>query len=237
MELEKLPRHVAIIMDGNGRWAKAKGEPRRVGHEAGTEAARKIVTECRRLGIGHLTLYTFSKENWARPQDEVRFLFDLLVRFLKKELSTLLDNDIRFGVLGEVDDLPLAARQAVKHVMAKTAGCSSMVLNLALNYSGRFDLVQATRKLVREGVRPEDIDEDSLRQRLYSAGQPDPDLVIRTSGECRTSGFLLYEAAYAELYFTKTLWPDFDEGELMKALEDYAHRQRRFGQTGEQAEG
>lgn len=235
MDAAKLPTHLAIIMDGNGRWAKAKGKPRHAGHEAGTEVARKIVMECRKLGVRHLTLYTFSRENWARPKDEVRFLFDLLVRFLKKELNSLYENDIRLNVLGELGDLPMATRQVLRHVMQKTADCRSMVLNLALNYTGRLDLVQACRKLITEGVAPEEVTEESLRDRLYSAGQPDPDLVIRTSGEMRTSGFLLYEAAYAELYFTDTLWPDFDENELAKALGDYASRQRRFGKTGDQA--
>lgn len=234
MDSANLPTHLAIIMDGNGRWAKAKGMARREGHEAGTEAARRIVIECRKLGIRHLTLYTFSRENWARPRDEISFLFDLLSRFLKRELKTLVDEDIRLNVLGELEDLPLLTRQVVKHVMKKTAHCSSMVLNLALNYSGRFDLVQACRALIRDGVKPEDVDEDAIRERLYSAGQPDPDLVIRTSGEKRISGFLIYEAAYAELYFTETLWPDFDEKELAAALEDFTLRQRRFGKTGEQ---
>jgi undecaprenyl diphosphate synthase len=234
MNAAKLPAHLAIIMDGNGRWAKARGKQRREGHEAGTEAARKIVTECRKLGIRHLTLYTFSRENWARPKDEVRFLFDLLMRFLNKELDTLLENDIRLMVLGEIDDVPMASRQVLKHVMSRTSHCSSMILNLALNYSGRFDVVKACRKMISEGMPPEKVTEESLRERLYSAGQPDPDLVVRTSGEKRISGFLLYEAAYSELYFTDTLWPDFDEHELAKALEDYAFRQRRFGKTGEQ---
>jgi undecaprenyl diphosphate synthase len=159
-----------------------------------------------------------------------------MVRFLKKELDTLLENDIRLDVLGEIDGLPAAARRMLKHVMGKTAHCSSMTLNLALNYSGRFDIVRACRRLIREGAKPEDVTEESIRERLYGGDLPDPDLVVRTSGEKRISGFLLYEAAYAELYFTETLWPDFDEEELGKALEEYSSRQRRFGMTGEQTE-
>ena len=192
------------------------------------------MVECRRLGIASLTLYTFSKENWSRPRDEVAFLFDLLVRFLGRELKTLLDNDVQLRVLGELSDLPLPTRKAVRHCMQKTAHCSSMILNLALNYSGRHELVLAVRAVVADGMDPDQVDEAALSQRLYTAGQPDPDLVIRTSGELRLSNFLLFQSAYAELYFTDTLWPDFDASELRKALEDYASRRRRFGKTDEQ---
>ena len=223
-------------MDGNGRWAKARGLPRREGHRRGTEAAKNLVVECRRLGIASLTLYTFSKENWSRPRDEVGFLFDLLVRFLKRELKTLLDNDVQMRVLGELSELPLAARKAVQHCVNKTAHCSSMILNLALNYSGRDELVRAVRDIAASGLRPEEVDKQAVSDRLYTAGQPDPDLVIRTSGELRLSNFLLFQSAYAELYFTETLWPDFDASELKKALDEFASRRRRFGKTDEQIE-
>jgi len=226
---EVLPRHLAVIMDGNGRWAKARGLSRSDGHAAGTEAAKALVTECRRLGIGHVTLYTFSKENWRRPKDEVRFLFDLLVRFLNRELSTLVEQDIRLNVLGELDDLPLATRTVVRHAMKKSAGCAGMVLNLALNYSGRDEIVRACRSFLAQGADPAALTEEALSGRLYTAGQPDPDLVIRTSGELRLSNFLLWQAAYAEFYFTDIHWPDFGTEELHKALAEFAVRGRRFG--------
>jgi len=235
-----VPRHVAIIMDGNGRWAKARGLPRSEGHRAGTRAAKAIVTRCRELGVAHLTLYTFSRENWSRPKDEVGLIFDLLVEYLRGELQNLLDQDIRLLVLGELDGLPFVARQALAHVMQKTARCRTMTLNLALNYSGREEILRAARALMAKGVKPEGpegLDEAAFAAELYTAGQPDPDLIIRTSGELRLSNYLLFQAAYAELYFTDTLWPDFDAAELERALADYQGRQRRFGKTGEQLGG
>jgi undecaprenyl diphosphate synthase len=216
-------------MDGNGRWAERAGLTRSEGHKAGTEAAKAVVTACRRLGIAHLTLYTFSKENWSRPQDEVRVLFSLLRDYLTRELPTLLQEDIRLRILGEMDDIPFAARQVLKATMAKTAKCSTMTLNLALNYSGRGELVRAMQAMAKEGFAPGEVTEEALAERLYTAGQPDPDLVIRTSGELRLSNFLLFQSAYAELHFTDVLWPDFGEEDLRKALDDYAHRKRRFG--------
>lgn len=233
-----LPHHLAIIMDGNGRWASRRGLARVEGHEAGVKAARGVYRHCRRLGIGHLTLYAFSKENWLRPKDEVEFLFGLVTRFFtRKELRELMDLDIRLQVLGELDGLPLVTRKVLESNMAKTAGNSSMVLNLALNYSGRDEIVRAARLLLQKGTRPEEITEEAFAGQLYTAGQPDPDLVVRTSGEFRLSNYLLFQSAYAELYFTETLWPDFDEAELDKALEEYARRQRRFGRTGDQVRG
>ncbi|GFK94770.1 Ditrans,polycis-undecaprenyl-diphosphate synthase ((2E,6E)-farnesyl-diphosphate specific) [Fundidesulfovibrio magnetotacticus] len=232
---QALPRHLAVIMDGNGRWAKARGLSRSEGHRAGTETAKRLVTRCRELGIAHLTLYTFSKENWKRPQDEVRTLFDLLVRFLGNELASLVEQDIRFNVLGELEDFPFAVRQALSHVLKKTAHCRSMTLNLALNYSGRAEILRACRRLVEQGVKPADITEERFSAELFTAGQPDPDLVVRTSGELRISNYLLWQSAYAEYYFTDVYWPDFDADELDKALAAYAGRQRRFGLTGEQA--
>ncbi|EPR44337.1 Undecaprenyl pyrophosphate synthase [Desulfovibrio sp. X2] len=224
-----LPQHLAIIMDGNGRWAKARGLPRSEGHRAGTEAAKAVITRCRELGVRHLTLYTFSSENWARPQDEVGFLFKLLTEFLTRELPNLMSQSIRLLVLGEMQALPFAARQILNHAVRKSAGNSEMILNLALNYGGRAEIVRAARRCVEEGLPADEITEEALAQRLYTVGQPDPDLVIRTSGELRLSNYLLFQAAYSELYFTDTLWPDFSPAELDKALADYATRQRRFG--------
>lgn len=234
---EALPRHIAIIMDGNGRWAQQRGLSRSEGHRAGGQAAREIVTECRKLGIAHLTLYTFSRENWNRPRDEVSTLFSLLVEFLGDEVPRMVRENIQLRVLGEVDDLPLASRTALKSAMKRTtpaAGEAAMTLNLALNYGGRDEILRAARALVADGVRPEDVTEEAFRQRLYTAGQPDPDLVIRTSGELRISNYLLFQCAYSEFYFTETLWPDFNAEALHAALQNYAARNRRFGKTQEQ---
>ena len=231
-----VPAHVAIIMDGNGRWATARGLPRSEGHRAGTRAAKAIITRARELGLSHLTLYAFSRENWSRPKDEVGLIFDLLVEFLKGELQNMLDQDIRLKHLGGFEGLPFAARQALGHVMAKTAKCSTMTLNLALNYSGREEILRAARALSARGVAGTELTEAAFASELYTAGQPDPDLIIRTSGELRLSNYLLFQAAYSELYFTDTLWPDFGPEELERALADYQGRQRRFGKTGQQLE-
>lgn len=222
-------------MDGNGRWATSRGLARSEGHRAGTEAARAIVTEARTQGIGHLTLYTFSKENWGRPGEEVRFLFELLVDFLAREISNLERQSIRLHVFGDMGALPMAARKALEHAMSRTAHCTGMHLNLALNYSGRDEILMACRALAAKGTKPEDITEDALKAHLYTAGQPDPDLVIRTSGELRISNYLLFQSAYSEFYFTDTLWPDFTPEAFRMALADYATRQRRYGRTQAQA--
>ncbi|WP_294514071.1 polyprenyl diphosphate synthase [uncultured Bilophila sp.] len=229
-----LPAHIAVIMDGNGRWAQERGLSRSEGHKAGVRAAKAIVTECRTIGIRHLTLYTFSQENWGRPKDEVSLLFQLLVSFLGDELPSMERNGISLRVFGDLDGLPLAARTALRHAISRTSRCSDMIVNLALNYSGREEILRAARTLIRRGVRPEDVTEDAFRECLYSAGQPDPDLLIRTSGELRTSNYLPFQSAYSELYFTTTYWPDFTPAELHKALRDYAGRSRRFGLTQEQ---
>ncbi len=225
--------HLAIIMDGNGRWAKARGLSRSAGHKAGTETAREIVRECRQLGIPFLTLYTFSKENWSRPKQEIGFLFDLLKDFLSAELPSLLEQSIRLNVLGEIDDLPLPTRQVLRHAMGKTADCTGMTLNLALNYSGRHEILRACQALVQSGAKAADLTEDLLAAHLYTAGMPDPDLILRTSGEQRLSNYLLFQSAYSELYFTDVAWPDFHAPELHAALEEFGRRQRRFGSTGE----
>ena len=220
-------------MDGNGRWAKQRGLPRYEGHRQGASTAQKIVEECRRLGIKYLTLYTFSKENWSRPKEEVTFLFDLLKKFLQGELNRLIEQDIRLNILGEIKELPLGTRQVAQMVCAKTRNNQSMYLNLALNYSGRAEIVRACKLLMQENRDPDSLTEDTFKDYLYTKGQPDPDLIIRTSGELRISNYLLYQSAYAELYFTPVLWPDFSPEHLHAALEDYAGRKRRFGRVEE----
>jgi len=224
-----LPRHIAVIMDGNGRWAKVRNLPRSEGHRAGTEAARAIVEECLALGIAYLTLYTFSRENWKRPAEEVRFLFDLLVDFITRELPDLEKMGVRMQILGELAELPFAARKTLEHAMNRTAGNDKMVLNLALNYSGREEIARACRLFMESGRPAAECTPEALADYLYTKAQPDPDLVIRTSGEERISNFLLFQTAYSEFYFTDTLWPDFSPASLHQALAAYAVRVRRFG--------
>lgn len=216
-------------MDGNGRWAASHGLPRTEGHKAGTKAARAVVTACRKLGIPFVTFYTFSKENWRRPKEEVSFLFDMLVRYLNDEMNSLLERDIRLHVLGDWGGLPFTLRQALKHVCGKTKHCKAMTVNLALNYSGREEITRACAKLMEAKIAPTEITPERLAQYLDTAGQPDPDLIIRTSGEQRLSNFLLFQAAYSEFYFTPEFWPDFDEVRLQKALDEFSQRSRRFG--------
>jgi undecaprenyl diphosphate synthase len=216
-------------MDGNGRWAAKRSLSRSDGHRAGAAAVRRVVTACREKGIESLTLYSFSKENWMRPKEEVTFLFGLLTDFLKIELPALLENDISLHVFGDTAALPLASRKALAYVIRKCAGNKSMRLNLALNYSGRDEIVLACRKYMEDGGKPENLTPEVFSGYLYSAGQPDPDLVIRTSGEQRISNFLLYQSAYSEFYFTPTLWPDFEERDLDEALREFSRRDRRFG--------
>lgn len=228
-ELPSLPRHVAIIMDGNGRWACQKGPPRSEGHRAGAKSARMVVEECRRLGIGHLTLYAFSSENWKRPPAEIATLFGLLLEFLHNETPRMIEQGIRLQALGDLEGMPAAQRAALKLAMARTANCNDMVLNLALNYGGRAELVRAVREILASSLKAEEITEEKLASFLYTAGQPDPDLLIRTSGELRLSNFLPFQTTYSELYFTSTLWPDFDKSELLAALRAFGQRQRRFG--------
>lgn len=229
-----IPAHIAIIMDGNGRWAKQRGLPRTEGHKAGTETARAVVTRCRELGVKHLTLYTFSKENWSRPKAEVKVLFELLTTFLTREEKSLKEQGIRLKVLGEIDDMPMAVRQVLKHIMRQTKKCTEMTLNLALNYSGRDEILRATKALAAKGLAPDEITEEEFANELWTTGQPDPDLIIRTSGELRLSNYLLFQCAYSEFYFTDIYWPDFSSEELEKAIAELGNRQRRFGKTGEQ---
>jgi undecaprenyl diphosphate synthase len=230
---------VAIIMDGNGRWAKDRGYPRVRGHAAGVEAARIIIRQARRLGIGYLTLYAFSEENWQRPPLEIRALMALLKRYLRHELQEMQDNQIAFNAIGNLSRLPAQVQaELVRTKEATATNGHGMVLTLALSYGGRSEIVAATQRLaleVRAGrLDPEAIDPERFAGALYTADLPDPDLLIRTSGEYRLSNFLLWQAAYAELYFTDTLWPDFREEAFLKALWDYQQRDRRFGLTQEQ---
>lgn len=224
-----LPRHIAIIMDGNGRWAKQRGLPRSEGHKAGTEAARQIVTRCAELGIEHLTLYTFSRENWRRPREEIDVLFDLLIRFIRGEQQRLIDESIRLNLVGEPEGLPVGVRQVLQRVRDKTAGGTRMSLNLALNYSGREEILGACRRIASEVSDPDRIDEQFFASYLKTGDMPDPDLIIRTSGERRLSNFLLFQSAYSEFYFSDTLWPDYNADDLDLALKDFRQRCRRFG--------
>lgn len=228
-------------MDGNGRWAERRHLPRIFGHRRGVETVQEIVKECRTVGVRYLTLYAFSSENWQRPEDEVSALMGLLSRYLKSELDTLLDRRIRLQVIGEISRLPSDVRRVLEDTVEQTAGHGEMVLTLALSYGARDEIVRAARKLARRvaggDLALEEIDDNSFAGALDTAGIPDPDLLIRTSGEMRISNFLLWQLAYTELYFSEVLWPDFDARELHQALEEYGRRQRRFGLTGAQIEG
>lgn len=233
-----LPRHVAIIMDGNGRWAQERGLTRVRGHEEGANSVRAVVEEARRLGLAHLTLYAFSEENWGRPGAEVKALMRLLKRFLKKERDDLAAKGIRLNAIGQLERLPDDTRAELERTMAATAQCDGLVLTLALSYGGRQEILQAARGLCAQAARgelaPETLDEAAFSARLYTADLPDPDLMIRTSGEQRISNFLLWQMAYAEFIFSPLMWPDFREAQLRAALVEYASRQRRFGKTSQQ---
>jgi undecaprenyl diphosphate synthase len=223
---------VAIIMDGNGRWAAQRHLPRVEGHRAGSDAVRDSVETAARLGIEVLTLYAFSAENWKRPASEVGTLMGLLKRYLRSELKTLLRHDIRLRVIGRAEELSPDIQDELAEAMQRTAGARGMLFNIALNYSGRAEIVDATRRAMRSGVGPEDLDEERFAAFLYTAGQPDPDLLIRTSGEMRVSNFLLWQIAYSEIYVTDTLWPDFRRRHFIEALLAYQKRERRFGGIG-----
>ena len=241
LDLARLPRHVAIIMDGNGRWASQRGLPRIAGHTRGMEAVREIVTCASKLGLKALTLYAFSLENWRRPAAEVKALMKLLTLYLRGELALMKRENIRFSTIGRLEDLPAGARGWIDKAKRETAGNTGMVLDIALSYGGRWEILDAARKLALEAAaQPGSLDsltEDAFSKYLDTAGLPELDLVIRTSGEMRISNFLLWQMAYAELYFTEALWPDFSERDFLAALLDYQGRQRRFGRTGEQLGG
>jgi undecaprenyl diphosphate synthase len=229
VNFDRLPVHIAVIMDGNGRWAAQRHLPRVEGHRAGIESVREVVEGSARLGIKVLTLYAFSVENWKRPVTEVSTLMTLLKRYLRLELNTLLRNDIRFKVIGRDEELAPDVRRELKMAEEKTAGNAGMLFNIALNYGGRAEIVEAARRVVASGIAPDELDEQRFSDFLYTGGQPDPDLLIRTSGEMRVSNFLLWQIAYAEIWVTDTLWPDFRKQHLLEAVLAYQKRDRRYG--------
>lgn len=235
---EKLPTHLAIIMDGNGRWAKMRGEHRIVGHQNGVEAVKQTVEAAGELGISYLTLYAFSTENWNRPKDEVLGLMSLLVEAIENETPTLMKNNVRLQAIGDLNSLPLEVREKLEGTISNTSSNTGLTLVLALSYSSRWEIVNAVKNIagqVKNGdVSIDDIDPDLFSSQLTTKGIPDPELLIRTSGEYRISNFLLWQIAYSELYFTELFWPDFNKEELYKALLNYQNRERRFGKTSEQ---
>ena len=237
---DPLPQHVAIIMDGNGRWAQQRHRPRLFGHKAGADSVREAVETAREVGIRHLTLYAFSTENWQRPGLEVKGLMSLLKNYLQSELDNMKNNGIRLACFGQKDRLPDEVRGMLDKVIAETKDCAGLRLNLCLSYGSRAEMIGAIQEIGRKcasgELNPEEIDDQLFSDHLYSTGQPDPDLLIRTSGEQRLSNFLLWQLSYAELYFTDVPWPDFRRDQFLAALEEYAGRQRRFGKTGAQAE-
>ena len=238
LDSAKLPRHIAIIMDGNGRWAKEKGEDRLFGHYSGVESVRNIVEGCAELEIRYLTLYAFSTENWDRPKDEVTGLMELLVQTIKQEVSTLNKNNIRLHVIGNITMLPTSAQKELDEACHSTKNNTGLNLIMALSYSSRWEITEAVKAIAREvqdgKLNAGDITNDIFKQHLCTANFPDPELMIRTSGEYRISNFLLYQLAYSELYFTDTLWPDFRKENLYEAIMDYQNRERRFGKISEQ---
>jgi len=233
MEYEKIPKHVAIIMDGNGRWAKNRGLPRIFGHREGAKSVEEIVEEARKLGIEYLTLYAFSTENWKRPKKEIDFLFSLLVRYLNKEEKNLIKNNIRLKIIGNISSIPEKVREKLKKVLKNTSRCNKMTLILALNYGAREEILRGIKKVLRDfssgKIKEKNLNEDRFRYYLDLKEIPDPDLLIRTSGEQRISNFLLWYISYTELYMTKVLWPEFRKEEFRKAIRDYSRRERRFG--------
>ncbi|HKT13608.1 MAG TPA: isoprenyl transferase [Terriglobia bacterium] len=237
IDLERLPRHIAVIMDGNGRWARKRHLPRIAGHRAGIGAVRQVVEACARLGVPCLTLYAFSVENWKRPRTEVKLLMGLLREYLKKELDEMNRNNIRFGAIGRIDTLPKTVERDLHDTVEKTKSNTGLRLTLALNYGGRAEMIDAVRSLLSQvkvngAFDPEAITEESFSRYLYTHDMPDPDLLIRTSGEMRLSNFLLWQVAYSEIWVTDVLWPDFTERELFQAIIDFQRRERRYGGLG-----
>lgn len=235
IDKENIPRHISVIMDGNGRWAKEQGKPRVFGHKNGVKAVREITEGAAELGVEYLTLYAFSTENWGRPSFEVNALMGLLVETLKSEIETLNKNNIRLKAIGDIDGLPSRTRKALLQGIEDTANNTQMTLVLALNYSSRWDLTHAMQAMARQvaanKIRPEDITQEAISRYLSTNEIPDPELIIRSSGEQRLSNFLLWESAYSEFYFTPIFWPDFDKAQLHKAIEDFQQRKRRFGKV------
>lgn len=230
MDKNSIPYHVAIIMDGNRRWAKSRGLKSTEGHRAGYENFKKIAEECRKIGVKILTVFAFSTENWKRPQIEVSFLMDLLFNGIKEQEKFFKENNIRFNVIGQIERLPGFVRNEAERVMMETKDNKKGIINLALNYGGRAEILDAVKKIVKEKLPAEKINEEIFNKYIYTAGQPDPDLIIRTSGEQRLSGFLPWQGVYSEIYFSNKMWPDFHEEDLKEAIEEYQLRQRRYGQ-------
>jgi undecaprenyl diphosphate synthase len=233
--VNRLPRHVAIIMDGNGRWAQARGLPRIQGHQKGVDTIREIVRAASDLGVSYLTLYAFSKENWARPKDEVSFLMQLLGHYLDAELKEITKKNLRFNAIGRIQDLPGPVQEKLKNNIEATRNNTGMMLTLALSYSSRLEIIEAVKRLCQKvlagQLSADQIDESTLSNELHTAGMPDPDLLIRTSGELRISNFLLWQISYTELYVTEKYWPDFTKEDFFLAIQDYQKRERRFGRT------
>jgi undecaprenyl diphosphate synthase len=238
IDSDNLPEHIAVIMDGNGRWAKGKGAARIFGHKNAIKAVRDVTEGCAELGIKYLTLYAFSTENWSRPQDEVQGLMQLLVYTIKNEISTLQKNNVRLNALGDLKNLPSNCQRELAEAIEVTSGNDGLTLILALSYSGRWEIVEAAKKIAlaitNNEFKIDEIDNDVFRSFLMTGNIPDPELLIRTSGEMRISNFLLWQLAYTEIYITKTLWPDFRKSDLHEAVIDYQHRERRFGKISEQ---
>lgn len=228
---EKLPRHVAMIMDGNGRWAISRGLPRLAGHKAGTENLRRVIRSTVEFGVKYLTIYAFSTENWGRPLEEVRGLMSILEDVLQKELNELHKEGVQLRHIGRLERLPARLQEQVLDAIELTKNNDRLVLNVAFNYGGRDEIVHAIQKIIKDGIPAEDVTDELVSQYLYTAGVPDPDLIIRTSGELRVSNFLIWQAAYSEWYVTPTYWPDFDKEEYRRALEAFAQRDRRFGKV------
>ena len=239
IDMQRVPQHIAIIMDGNGRWAMERGKERSYGHQAGVEAVRRITSECTRLGVKYLTLYTFSTENWNRPADEVAALMGLVLSSLEDEI--FMKNNVRFRVIGDMERLPEAVRAKLNETMEHTAANTAMTMVVALSYSSKWEITRAVREIAegvsRGDIKSEDIDDTLISKHMQTAFMPDPDLLIRTGGEVRISNYLLWQITYSELYFCDTYWPDFDEAALQKAIACYQGRQRRFGKTEAQVEG
>ena len=238
LDNNNIPQHIAIIMDGNGRWAIERGKPRSYGHQAGVETVRRITSECTRLGVKYLTLYTFSTENWNRPETEIAALMGLVLSSLEDEI--FMKNNVRFKVIGDIERLPAEVQRKLQETIDHTANNTAMTMVVALSYSARWEITKAMKDIAQKALdgqlSVDDITEDTVSQSLTTASIPDPDLLIRTGGELRISNYLLWQIAYSELYFCDTFWPDFNEADLHKAIADYQHRQRRFGKTGKQVE-
>lgn len=233
-EIERIPQHIAVIMDGNGRWAKARGLPRTEGHRQGTENLRRFLEACVEFGIEILTIYAFSTENWKRPPAEVAMLMRILETVIDRELKQLNENGVQIRHIGQQQGIAPRLQRKIQQACQMTENNTRLILNVAFNYGGRDEIVQAVRRIIEDGIAAEDVTEDLLGRYLYTSGLPDPDLIIRTSGELRVSNFLIWQGAYSEYYATSTYWPDFDKTELHKALVAYSQRKRRFGQTDDQ---